>query len=96
MVRFLTVGGRPTAVRADFLPQRLVFLAYKYEGFVGCFLQDFKWIFTLVLLTLSRGFLHLYESKYFQSKGEFIKSVLEVIFLKFSSTISILVFSHNT
>ena len=43
----------------------------------------FYTIFEVDFSTLSRGFLHLFESKYFQSKGEFIKSVLKVIFLSF-------------
>ena len=43
------------------------------------FKQDFKWVLELVFPTLLRGFLHLFESKYFQSKEKFIKSVFKVI-----------------
>ena len=46
-------------------------------------------------LTPLRSFLHLFESKYFQSKGEFIKSVLEVIFLSFPPPLPSLFFSET-
>ena len=46
-------------------------------------------------LPLQEVFLHKFESKYFQSKGEFLSRVFKSDFLSFSSTISILVFSHK-
>ena len=45
-------------------------------------------------LPLQEVFLHKIESKYFLSKGEFYQEC-KSDFLEFSSTISILVFSHN-
>ena len=72
-------AGRPTAVKAEKLPQRLVFLAYK-EGALGdCFEHVFKWVLHQFFLHLLRGFSTCFESKYFQLKGEFIKSVFKVI-----------------
>ena len=44
---------------------------------------------------LSRGFLHIFESKYFQSKEEFYQECLKVIFLSFPSPFQFL-FSHTT
>ena len=52
-------------------------------------------VFKLVFQTLFRGFPTCSESKYFQSKGEFIKECFKREFLEFSSTISFPVFSHK-
>ena len=51
-------AGRPSAVRADFLSQRLVFLAYIYGGFVGCFTQVLEEVFRLVFPTHFSGYIH--------------------------------------
>ena len=79
-------GGRPTAVKAAVLPQRLVFLAYKEGAFLDCFVEDFWRALKIVFPTLLKGFLHLFESKYFQLKGKFIKSVFKVISYVFLHT----------
>ena len=46
---------------------------------MGCFKQDLRRVLKIVFPTLLRGFLYLFESEYFQSKGKFIKSVFQSV-----------------
>ena len=86
------LAGRPTAVQAAVLPQRLVFLAYKREAPMDCFQQVFKWVLHQFFLHLLRGFSTYLRENISNQKGVY----QECNFLEFSSTTSILVFLTNT
>ena len=66
-------------------------------GVLGLFYDKiFKWILSQFFQLFEEVFSTCFRAKYFHLKGEFIKSFQSDFFLEFSSTISILVFSHNT
>ena len=62
---------------------------------MDCLGYVFKWVLHQFFLHLLRGFSTCFESKYFQSKGEFIKS-FQSDFFEFFTTHSILIFLTNT
>ena len=73
-------GGRPTAVQtAELASNGQIFGAYKLGLPWAVFGKIFWRVSKPVFPIYCRGFLHLFQSKYFHSKGEFIKRFSKVI-----------------
>ena len=94
-VRFLTVGGRPTAVWAAYLAPSTGFWSLFIWGSHGLFSIRFEESFWSSFVYLFQWLYPQVLELYFEIKREFIKRVFQVIYLSFSPHIPSLFFSQT-